>query len=118
MHVMFNHGPHALRLFRKGHYPRRHRALAADGPDARRSAGGAGLGGATDDLGFKAGRDIYRMRDVHAPVLHLMGVDNMRLTYYYAARNMRLTDTGGEGGFPGFGGTTEGGVGAPRGSPR
>ena len=52
--------------------------------------------GATDDLGFKAVQDIYRMRDVHATVLHLMGLNDMRLTYYSAGRNMRLTDTGGQ----------------------
>ena len=52
--------------------------------------------GATDDLGFKAVQDIYRMRDIHATVLHLMGLNDMRLTYYSAGRNMRLTDTGGQ----------------------
>lgn len=51
--------------------------------------------GATDDLGFKAVEDVYRMRDVHATVLHLMGLNDMRLTYYSAGRNQRLTDTGG-----------------------
>ena len=54
------------------------------------------LVGATDDLGFKAVEDIYRMRDVHATVLHLMGLNDMRLTYYSAGRNQRLTDTGGK----------------------
>ena len=53
------------------------------------------LTGATDDLGFKAVEDIYRMRDVHATVLHLMGLNDLRLTYYSAGRNQRLTDTGG-----------------------
>jgi hypothetical protein len=53
------------------------------------------LVGATDDLGFKAVQDIYRMRDVHATVLHLMGLNDMKLTYYSAGRNQRLTDTGG-----------------------
>lgn len=51
--------------------------------------------GETDDLGWKAVHDIYRMRDVHATVLHLMGLNDVRLTYYHAGRNMRLTDTGG-----------------------
>jgi hypothetical protein len=62
-------------------------------------AGGGTKGGAlvghTDDLGFKAVSDIYRMRDVHATVLHLMGLNDMRLTHYHGGRNMRLTDTGG-----------------------
>ncbi|MFN3326995.1 MAG: DUF1501 domain-containing protein [Bryobacteraceae bacterium] len=52
--------------------------------------------GETDDLGWKAVKDIYHMRDVHATILHLMGLNDMRLTYYSAGRNMRLTDTGGE----------------------
>ena len=54
------------------------------------------LVGATDDLGFKAVEDIYRMRDVHATVMHLMGLNDMKLTYYSAGRNQRLTDTGGK----------------------
>jgi hypothetical protein len=53
------------------------------------------LVGSTDDLGFKAVENIYRMRDIHATVLHLMGLNDMRLTYYSAGRNQRLTDTGG-----------------------
>ncbi len=56
---------------------------------------GGSVVGATDDLGFKAADDIYRMRDVHATVLHQMGLNDMRLTHYHAGRNMRLTDTGG-----------------------
>jgi len=62
------------------------------------AGGGAKPGasvGATDDIGFKAVENIYRMRDVHATVLELMGLDNMALTYYSGGRNMRLTDTGG-----------------------
>ncbi|MBK5291359.1 MAG: DUF1501 domain-containing protein [Acidobacteriia bacterium] len=53
------------------------------------------VAGATDELGFKAVQDIYRMRDVHATVLHLMGLNDLQLTYYSGGRNMRLTDTGG-----------------------
>ena len=34
--------------------------------------------GETDDLGWKAVQDVYRMRDVHATVLHLMGLNDMR----------------------------------------
>jgi hypothetical protein len=56
---------------------------------------GGSVTGATDDLGFKAVQDIYRMRDIHATVMHLMGLSDMKLTYYAGGRNMRLTDTGG-----------------------
>jgi hypothetical protein len=62
-------------------------------------AGGGVRGGAcvgrTDDLGFKAVENIYRIRDVHATILHLMGLNDMRLTHYHAGRNRRLTDLGG-----------------------
>jgi hypothetical protein len=51
--------------------------------------------GVTDELGLKAVQDLYRVRDVHATILDVMGLDDMRLTYYYAGRNRRLTDTGG-----------------------
>ena len=56
---------------------------------------GGTLVGATDDLGFKAVKDPFRIRDVHATILHLMGLSDLQLTYYNAGRNMRLTDTGG-----------------------
>lgn len=52
--------------------------------------------GATNELGFKAVEDVYHIRDVHATILHLMGLNDMRLTYYHAGRNRRLTDTGGK----------------------
>jgi hypothetical protein len=51
--------------------------------------------GATDKLGLKAVQDVYHVRDVHATILDVMGLEDMRLTYYYAGRNRRLTDTGG-----------------------
>ena len=41
-------------------------------------------------------QDIDRVRDVHATILQVMGLNDMRLTYYYAGRNRRLTDTGGK----------------------
>jgi len=56
---------------------------------------GGAVVGATDEIGLKAVQDVYRVRDVHATILHVMGLDDMRLTYYYAGRNRRLTDTGG-----------------------
>jgi hypothetical protein len=62
------------------------------------AGGGAKRGtvvGSTDDLGLKAVQDVYHIRDVHATVLHLMGLNDMRLTFYHAGRNRRLTDTGG-----------------------
>ncbi|MFN9298975.1 MAG: DUF1501 domain-containing protein [Acidobacteriota bacterium] len=53
------------------------------------------LVGMTDDIGHKAVENIYHMHDVHATILHLMGLNDLRLTYYFAGRNRRLTDLGG-----------------------
>lgn len=51
--------------------------------------------GATDDLGEKAVENPYHLHDLHATILHLMGLDDMRLTYYHGGRFKRLTDLGG-----------------------
>jgi hypothetical protein len=51
--------------------------------------------GATDDFGHAAVQDKVHMHDLHATVLHLMGLDHQRLTYRYAGRNFRLTDVSG-----------------------
>ncbi|MBC8165694.1 MAG: DUF1501 domain-containing protein, partial [Bryobacteraceae bacterium] len=56
---------------------------------------GGSVVGSTNELGFKAVEDVYHIRDVHSTILHLMGLNNVRLTYYHAGRNRRLTDTGG-----------------------
>jgi hypothetical protein len=56
---------------------------------------GGSLVGRTDDLGFRAVENIYRIRDVHATILHLMGLNDLKLTYYHGGRNRRLTDLGG-----------------------
>jgi hypothetical protein len=48
--------------------------------------------GATDEFGYHAERDKVHMHDLHATLLHLLGVDHERLTYRYAGRDFRLTD--------------------------
>ena len=62
-------------------------------------AGGGARGGTTvgntDDIGLKAVESVYHMHDVHATTLHLRGLNDLRLTYYDAGRNSRLTDLGG-----------------------
>jgi len=52
--------------------------------------------GATDDFGFKAVEKRVHMHDLHATVLHQMGLDHKRLTYRYSGRDFRLTDVHGE----------------------
>jgi len=51
--------------------------------------------GATDELGIKAVEDVYHLHDLHATILHCLGLDDMQLTYYHAGRFKRLTDLGG-----------------------
>lgn len=57
----------------------------------------AGLAyGATDDYGYYAEQDKVHFHDLHATMLHLLGLDHLRLTYRYAGRDFRLTDVHGE----------------------
>ena len=51
--------------------------------------------GATDDFGFKAVERPTTVHDLHATILHLLGIDHERLTYRYAGRDFRLTDVHG-----------------------
>jgi hypothetical protein len=48
--------------------------------------------GATDDHGYYAVEDKVHVHDLHATILHLMGIDHEKLTYRYAGRDFRLTD--------------------------
>jgi len=52
--------------------------------------------GQTDELGFKTVGERYHPRDLHATMLHLLGLDQMKLTYLHNGRFERLTDFGGE----------------------
>lgn len=52
--------------------------------------------GKTDDYGYFAVEDKVHVHDLHATVLHLLGLDHKRLTYRYAGRDFRLTDVHGE----------------------
>ncbi len=51
--------------------------------------------GATDEIGYEAVEKPMHIRDWHATVLHLLGLDHQKLTYNYGGRNFRLTETGG-----------------------
>jgi hypothetical protein len=48
--------------------------------------------GETDEFGFRAVQDRVHIHDLHATILHLLGLDHERLTYRYAGRDFRLTD--------------------------
>jgi hypothetical protein len=52
--------------------------------------------GASDEFGYKAEQQPIPVHDLHATILHLLGMDHTRLTYLFNGRNMRLTDVYGE----------------------
>lgn len=52
--------------------------------------------GSTDDYGYYEVENKVRFHDLHATMLHLLGLDHKRLTYKYAGRDFRLTDVHGE----------------------
>jgi uncharacterized protein (DUF1501 family) len=51
--------------------------------------------GATDEFGFAAAEKKVHVHDLHATMLHLMGIDHEKLTYRYSGRDFRLTDVHG-----------------------
>jgi hypothetical protein len=51
--------------------------------------------GATDDIGYRAAVDPVTVHDLHATMLHLLGLDHKRLTYLHNGRRYRLTDVAG-----------------------
>ncbi len=51
--------------------------------------------GGTDEIGFRAVEGRVHTHDLHATILHLLGLDHQRLTYHYAGRDFRLTDVSG-----------------------
>ncbi len=73
-----DHNPHACSMF-----------LAGGGIQ-----GGLRFG-KTDDYGYYAVEDKVHFHDLHATILHLLGLDHERLTYRYAGRDFRLTDVHG-----------------------
>jgi hypothetical protein len=52
--------------------------------------------GASDEFGYKAAVEPHSTHDLHATILHLLGLDHTRLTYSFNGRSMRLTDVYGE----------------------
>ncbi|QDU13771.1 hypothetical protein CA11_15570 [Gimesia maris] len=52
--------------------------------------------GATDDYGYYAVQNKVHVHDLHATMLHLLGLDHKKLTYQFAGRDFRLTDVHGE----------------------
>ena len=51
--------------------------------------------GQTDDFSYNIDENPVEVHDLHATMLHLLGIDHRRLTYRYQGRNHRLTDVHG-----------------------
>ena len=89
-----------------GEFGRTSTAQGSDGRDHNPEAftywlAGAGVRpglryGATDDYGYYSIENKVHFHDLHATILHLLGLDHKRLTYRYAGRDFRLTDVHGE----------------------
>jgi len=89
-----------------GEFGRTPTAQGSDGRDHNPEAftmwmagGGVKAGvsyGATDDYGYYSMIDKVHFHDLHATILHLLGMDHLKLTYKHAGRNFRLTDVHGE----------------------
>jgi hypothetical protein len=56
---------------------------------------GGHIYGATDDYGYRAVENILTIHDLHATILHLLGIDHERLTFRFGGRDFRLTDVHG-----------------------
>ncbi|NIP92344.1 MAG: DUF1501 domain-containing protein, partial [Akkermansiaceae bacterium] len=63
-------------------------------------AGGGARGGtiygATDEYGYRVVENKLTVHDLHATMLHLLGIDHKRLTFRFSGRDMRLTDVHGK----------------------
>lgn len=57
---------------------------------------GGTIYGATDEYGYKAVENKVHIHDLHATMLHLLGLDHTKLTFRFSGRDMRLTDVHGE----------------------
>ncbi len=57
---------------------------------------GGTVHGATDAVGLRAAVDPVHVHDLHATILHLLGIDHTRLTFLHNGRDDRLTDTAGK----------------------
>jgi hypothetical protein len=57
---------------------------------------GGTIYGATDEYGYKAVQDKLQIHDLHATMLHLLGMNHEQLTFRFSGRDMRLTDVHGK----------------------
>ena len=80
-------GKNPPETYGRGHSPQGFSAWMAGG-----GVKGGLAHGDTDDLGYRAVEGKVHIHDLHATMLHLLGLDHEQLTYRYAGRDFRLTD--------------------------
>jgi hypothetical protein len=86
-----NEGRNDSKFLGRDHHPRAFSVWMAGG-GVRRGT----VVGATDELGYNPVEDPVDVHDLHATILHLMGLDHARLTYRFQGRDFRLTDVSGK----------------------
>ncbi len=86
----FGRTPHSPGRDGRDHHPEGFSVWLAGG-----GVRGGTTHGATDEMGMHAVEDVCTFHDLHATILHLLGLDHERLTYRFGGRDFRLTDVHG-----------------------
>ncbi len=86
----FGRTPHSSGRDGRDHHPEGFSVWLAGG-----GIKGGSIYGATDELGISAVENICTMHDLHATILHLLGLNHEQLTYRFSGRDFRLTDVHG-----------------------
>jgi hypothetical protein len=86
----FGRTPHSAGRDGRDHHPEGFTVWLAGG-----GVKGGTIYGATDELGMQAVENVSTMHDLHATILHLIGLDHERLTFRFNGRDFRLTDVHG-----------------------
>jgi uncharacterized protein (DUF1501 family) len=86
----FGRTPHSPGRDGRDHHPEGFTVWMAGG-----GIKGGTIHGATDEMGMHAVEKVVSIHDLHATVLHLLGIDHERLTYRFGGRDFRLTDVHG-----------------------
>lgn len=86
----FGRTPHSSGRDGRDHHPEGFSVWLAGG-----GIRGGTIHGATDELGMHAVENVCTMHDLHATILHLLGLDHERLTFRFSGRDFRLTDVHG-----------------------
>lgn len=86
----FGRTPHSTGKDGRDHHPEGFSVWMAGG-----GIKGGTIYGATDEFGMHAVENVSTMHDLHATILHLLGLDHEKLTYRFGGRDMRLTDVHG-----------------------